>query len=213
MQFIQDHLAAFLVGAALVLGLPLLALQAGESSRAASQAYAARGQLLAFVDVLDQDLSNVGAEVDPALPVVVEWTPADPGAPTTAFEFRGAVGPTADAAVERVRYTATPADSVPVAVAGQVRQVPTYRVRRLVWDGTAHRPAGGTAATLTAFEVTLLRDNTPLGPADDPETADALDIRVEAAVAPGTRGGPQTARWQSRHALVNLGDGSAPPAP
>jgi hypothetical protein len=201
MQAVFDHLIAIIVGTVVLVLALSMTLSAQESGVAATQLYAAREQTLSFLDVVQQDLANVGAAVSPGLPVIVAW---EEGEPTPAFEFRGAVAPAASAAVERVRYEVVPVGTATVTVGGTEQTLPTYRVDRLVWDGTDYVLGGASPATLTTFEVRLLRDGIPLTETDDLETADEVLLRVAAVSVLGDDGVVGLTQWESRYALTNL---------
>src|SRR5690349_11885154 len=127
MPSLLDHLGAAAVGFAVLLLLALTQARSQEDSVEAVEFAAARSTASAFLEVLEQDLVNVGAGVEAGAPRVHALAA---GAPTPVFEFSGAVAPSAGAPVERVRYEARAAGTIAVGRAA----VPAYQLVRLRVD-------------------------------------------------------------------------------
>lgn len=202
MQFLLDHLSAIVVSGIVLLILLGVSLASQTSAVQAVQADARFAAADAIVDMLEGDLPNVGAGVaagDDRI-LALEGT----AALTTAFEFSGAVGASATAAVERVRYELEEAGTVVVGQGAAQQTVPAYTLRRLVHDGSAFRLSGASRSTVTAFTVRLLdAAGAPVGsPLDAARVAE-----VALATASPLGDGASVSRWQRRFQLLNVTGG------
>jgi hypothetical protein len=205
MHLLLDHLGATVAAGGVLLLLALVQLTGQTTTVRAVEFSASRTTTGAFLEVLEQDLANVGAGV-PAGAARIHALEAgeEDGALTTAFEFSGVVDPTEGAAVTRVRYEARPAGTVEVTTAGGgLTRVPAYALVRLVERGGANEETARTAGTDTEFEVRLLDDaGAPVLLAFD--AARVVAARLSAAPFSG-RGAPLAgARFDRRFRLQHL---------
>lgn len=193
MQGWLDHLTAIIVGTVVLGVLAFLGIRGQRDAIDTTQLYGARTQLTTLTDVIQQDLANVGARVDTTEAAILDWEPG------SVFEFQGAVQPSADAPVERVRYEIRAWGTT--RVGGRSRN--GFQLVRLVHDGTAFVESGGSAIPITAFELQLLRAGQPLPLGADPDRADEVEVYLTAAVR--GQGRIHEVRWRTRHPLVNVG--------
>jgi hypothetical protein len=201
MQFLQDHVAAVIVAGVVVFLLAFAQVSGQEGAIDAVRFEAGRTSTDAIGEFVAQDLANIGAGVPSGSPRVHALSGS---APTTLFEFSGAVAPAASATVERVRYRLVPTDSVHVTIGGQTHHLQGYELRREVRNALSWQYTGGSSGTLIDFRIELLAANgTSVGAAH--ESARTARVRFLAAspIAGGRRAG--VTRWERLIPLYNLG--------
>lgn len=198
MQFIHDHLVSALIAGAVVLllGSSMVLRQRSALDAVGFSAGAANGDVIK--EVLTQELSNIGAGVPAGEPRLL-LSSNDSAA--FAFEFRGAVAPTATAPVERVLYRLERAGTEEVAVGGTVETLTTYSLGRYVLEGGAYRQTWASAPVVTELSVELVGvDGVPVGASLDA----AREGRVSLAyVSPLRTDGPvPVRRWHRRFQIA-----------
>ncbi len=201
MQFLQDHLAAVIIAGVVVFLLAFVQVSGQEGAIDAVRFQAGRSSTDALGEFMVQDLANLGAGVPTGSERIHTLTGT---APTTLFEFSGAVAPTANAVVERVRYRLVAIDSLDVNIGAEAHALQGYELRREVLAGGSWQYTGGSASTLVDFRIDLLAANgTSVGAAL--QTARTARVRFVAAspLAGGRRAG--VTRWERLVPLYNLG--------
>jgi hypothetical protein len=195
MQWLIDHLAAFIIACTLILILAALQLRGQNASIESVQYDAVKGQLHMFTSVLEQDLLNMGSGlVRPDL-IQMEF---DTLSETRRFSFqsrtiRGSIQP------QQVEYRWKETGEVALA-SGVLAK--TYEVERRV--NGAGMPLG---SNLTEFHVTLRGQD--LQPIAD-WTAGALaatrrvDVRLKMVSPLGAGELVEESRWQRQVRPYNL---------
>lgn len=206
MQFLQDHLAALIVAAVVVFLLAFVQIGGQEGAIDAVRFQSGRTSTDQIGEFVTQDLANLGAGVPLGSPRIHALNGS---APTTLFEFSGAVAPAAAAPVQRIRYRLIPTDTMEVLVGGRRHVLPGHELRREVLDSGTWRYTGGSSSVLVDFSIELLgQDGSPIGAAV--ETARTARVRFVAAspLAGGRRAG--VTRWERLIPLFNLAGAPAP---
>jgi hypothetical protein len=201
MQFLQDHLAAIIIAGVVIFLLAFAQVSGQEGAIDAVRFQAGRNSTDALGEFMAQDLANLGSGVAAGSARIHALTGT---APTTLFEFSGAVAPAATAVVERVRYRVVATDSLEVIISGETLELPGYELRREVLAAGTWRYTGGSASTLVDFRIDLLAANgTSVGAAH--ETARTARVRFVSAspLGGGRRAG--VTRWERLIPLYNMG--------
>jgi hypothetical protein len=144
MQWIIDHLAAFVIGCTVVMLLAVLQLRSQDAVIESTQFNAARTAAMLLTEVLEQDIANIGAGQLSKIGAVISL---DTTETVKSFRFRTLID----------RNNATPSDvEYRWRQDGEVtlrnKTVPRYSVSRVV--GTTEFPLSGNV--VTSFRVHLL---------------------------------------------------------
>ncbi|MEO1477156.1 MAG: hypothetical protein AAFV01_01125 [Bacteroidota bacterium] len=194
MQFIYDHLNATLIGTGVFFILVGVQLTGTNSTVDETFFAAARTQMQSFVDLLDEDLANVGAGVPAAMDPFVDYDAA------SHLTFRRKLD-AADSTFVEVEYRWTVADSVTYVDDGVSSRLPLYRVERLV-NGVM---SGSSPPSLMTLQMQPQEtDGTPPATLAD---ATAIYIRFDLLYAGSDTVTDQTARrarWARTYRPANL---------
>lgn len=192
MQEWIGHIAAALIGGMILLILAVIGWRGQHHSTSATQYTAAKGGILDIVQVLEEDLSNMGAGLtnntihSPSPPYAGafytdEGAPFDTTSATRIIRFctwtdraTPLPDPTMDTCV-RVRYEWSQTGTVQIKTpAGPYATVPAYKIERFV-NGTKN---GESADVYTQVQFDLFDENdTPTG---DPAAARAVLVSLRA---------------------------------
>lgn len=145
MQYLLDHLSATLVGLALIVILMVVQVRGQHSSAERTAVYAAKKHTLELADLLTRELSNIGAEMPDGQRIGKVSTNAYGLTDTLRFRYVNTAGDTL-----QIEYVLVPADTVILADTATV----VYKMQRYQ-NGVL---AGGSMATLRAFNIDLLDD-------------------------------------------------------
>jgi hypothetical protein len=200
MQVIIDHLAAVVIGAALLFVAAAMMLRSNDSSIESARIDAGRGGLRLLVDQVEQDFGNMGSGLRNPNQTLADAAITFRGLESgyQVLRFRGLVGPgspTPGLITYRWRETGT------VALAdGTV--VPVSQVERLV-DGTV---TGSSFDNVTAFDIILREDDLD---AFDPASGDYhlvryVDVAISMVSPLGADGVIEQTRWVKQFRPVNL---------
>lgn len=129
MQLILDNLLAIIVTAGIMLVLVAVNHRTKMAAAEVSSFYSLREQQLNFVDVMKRDMQNM-----------TELKSLKEDATTKQFRFMARTEP-GDPTIREVFYKR--------AQTGNINGVATYQIERIV----AGQPAGGSAATITAWKI------------------------------------------------------------
>lgn len=202
MQAVFDHLTAIVISIVIFGVLIAMQIRVQESQVDATRHYANRTHMVSFIDVLERDLHNLGAGVDPADPMIVDYSWS--GSPKF-IEFQTIVDTAATATAELIRYELVPTDTVDVGANGTIDMVPCYELRRFVYDpiGSQYQLDGKSQERLTDFEIEL-RDGSgsPIG-ANLNDTR-MIQVRIAAISPLGADQIVQRSRWQTLFQPINL---------
>ncbi|MEL6772246.1 MAG: hypothetical protein AAFP18_14385 [Bacteroidota bacterium] len=194
MQFIYDHLNATLIGTGVFFILVGVQLTGTNSTVDETFFAAARTQMQSFVDLLDEDLANVGAGVPAAMDPFADYDAA------SHLTFRRKLD-AADSTFVEVEYRWTVADSVTYVDDGVSSRLPLYRVERLV-NGVM---SGSSPPSLMTLQMQPQEtDGTPPATLAD---ATAIYIRFDLLYAGSDTVTDQTARrarWARTYRPANL---------
>lgn len=202
MQFLFDHLTAVMISGLIILVAVQVQRTSQDTQVETTRYYANRTHLVAFIDMLERDFQNIGSGVDPAQPMILDfsWTDSQ-----KYLEFRATVDTTASAPVEQIKYQLVPTHLVDMGQEGTPEMVQCYELQRLVYDPVAldYQLDGKSAETLTDFEIELRTGaGYPVG-ANLDETR-AILVRVGALSPLGVDRITERTRWQTRFQPVNL---------
>ena len=169
---IYDHLVAILVGSVIILLLFNVQQRTQKSSVERTMMYMAKMNTLDLASFLERDLMNAGFNTPPIETGILHHDTIDGVTDSLVFWGVGAGGTRA-----RIAYGVSAVDSA--VIAGET--VPLFELRRYERQGANFVRVGGSAPTLTGFEITLLTSgNIPT----DVSTARKLKIRLSNAVLP-----------------------------
>lgn len=169
---IYDHLVAILIGGVIILLLFNVQQRTQQSSVERTMMYMAKASTLDLASFLERDLMNAGFNTPPVENGVLHINTTDGVTDSLVFWGVGAGGTRA-----RIAYGASRVDTA--IIAGEV--VPLLELRRYERRGASFVRVGGSAPTLTSFEITLLTlGNIPA----DPSTARKIKARLTNAVLP-----------------------------
>lgn len=170
---IYDHLVAILVGGVIILLLFNVQQRTQQASVERTMMYMAKMNTLDLASFIERDLMNAGFNTPPVETGVLYHNTTD--GLTDSLIFWG-VG--AGAGRARIAYGVSAVDSATI----EGETVPLYQLRRYERRGAAFVRVGGSASTLTDFEITLLTSgNIPT----DISTARKMKVRLSNAVLPG----------------------------
>ena len=186
MHLIYDHLIASILGVAVFFILVAVQVRGGETARDQTRYYSAKTHLLQVTQMLEHDLTNVGAGVAAEDPVFLTKD-------EDTLEFMALVD-SEDEAPSKITYLRIPTEVVEIG--GEAVQL--YEIHRLVDDVLTGRGP----ATMRAFEIALWDSNRQ-------ETTDfnAVEtIHVEFVIASPLGGddGLHAARWNRTFRPANL---------
>src|SRR5690606_7021076 len=139
MQVMIDHALAFLIAGAIIFTLAGLALRRQNAAIDSTQYYNAKQATHALVEMIEQDLANIGAGMVEPIGAIENHT-------AESFRFRAQID-RGVAGWQVVEYSWEELGSVSLADG----QKPTYRVTRYV-GGT---PTGSSFDGITEFDITL----------------------------------------------------------
>lgn len=169
---LYDHLVAILVGGVIILLLFNVQQRTQKSTVERTMMYMAKTSTLDMASFIERDLMNAGFNTPPVETGVLYHNTTGSVTDSLVFWGVGAGGTRA-----RIAYGVSAVDSA--TIAGE--RVPLYELRRYERQGSSFVRAGGSAATLTDFEITLLTaGNIPT----DVSTAQKLKVRLSNAVLP-----------------------------
>ena len=172
MLALYDHLVAILIGGVIILLLFNVQQRTQRSSVERTMMYMAKTSTLDLASFLERDLINAGFKTPPVETGILHHNATDGVTDSLVFWGVGAGGGRA-----RIAYGVSVVDSA--VIAGET--VPLFELRRYERQGASFVRAGGSAPTLTGFEVTLLTSgNTPT----DISTAQKLKVSLANAVLP-----------------------------
>jgi len=155
MTLILDNISATIVAGVLFMMIFALQIRVQTNSVEETLYYEAKRATLGFASTLERDLINAGFKSTPGDSVITghsNYVDGDSSIVTNNFVFWG-VG--SDGTRTRIRYSATPTDSVMVRdglVAG-------YRVERHEQVGGLWKMTGASPSSLVRFEIELLDQN------------------------------------------------------
>ncbi len=152
MAFLQDHLISVIIGSIVMLMLFQIHLDGQEASVEITSHYSGYTHALSFVETLQHDFPNIGAGVNPANPMIVDYVW---NATTKYIEFRGTIGTAATAPIEQIRYQVVFVDSAEINFNDSLQTVALFEVQRLVDDSGTYKITGSSTQTIREFEVSL----------------------------------------------------------
>ena len=202
MQAVFDHLTAIVISIVIFGVLVAMQVRVQESQIDATRHYANRTHLVSFIDFLERDLPNIGAGVDPADPMILDYSWSGSN---KFIEFQAIVDTAATAPVEQIKYELVPTQTVDVGIDGTIDMVQCYELRRFVYDPIAmlYELDGKSQELLTDFEIELLdASGSPIG-ADLNDTR-MIQVRIGALSPLGPDQIIQRTRWQTLFLPINL---------
>lgn len=210
MQYLMDLIAAFLIGASLLLIIFTMMLRGQEVSIGATQHAAAKKGMLALAEIIEQDFNNIGAGVATPDTSLIRLDTA--GAGPHAFVFWGRVVRDSTEA-RRVCYRWAPSDTLWVSEQGVLTQKAAYQIERRVNvtnpnDCTTGTLSGLSMGTVTRFRVDL-RHGATGGPVAvpgpiDPDVGARILVTVTAVSPLGLSEVIEQTEWSASFAPVNL---------
>ena len=192
MQLILDHITGVVTAAIVILAIAVTQFRSRDASYDATRYSAAKVRMLSVVEVMEQDIRNLGAGVDTAAHAIQGF---DTTGTTRYLEFLGQTSQ-ADEAVHVIRYEWSETGSVTL---DDGSTIPTLTLERLI-DGTVSGTSVGTITELTVDPMT--RDSIAV----TTNFRDTQIVAIElAAISPLGKGRQvEQTRWQKVFRPVNL---------
>jgi hypothetical protein len=204
MQTMVDHAAAVIIGIALLLLLAAMSLRAQDSSVEAAQVEIGKGELRSLVDLLEQDLNNMGSgmtfpNTNNGNRVIRTFGPgsgADAGYTVFSFYGLGAPGGAADTVLVTYRSRQQGTATLPSGAT-----VNTFVVER---TDPAGRTARYTSATRFALTLTTKEYSTLAPGSLNLEEARYVTADVAMVSPLGAEGVLEQTRWAKQFRPLNL---------
>ena len=152
MFFLQDHLISIMIAGIVLLALAKLFTDVRESGIDSTAQYSGNIHALDFIKVLQQDFHNIGADVDAADPMIVDYRWDNTA---KYFTFRGNVNPDTATTIDQIRYRLVAADSINTTVNGTLQLIPAYEILRERDSLGVYIYSGSSIDTVSEFEITL----------------------------------------------------------
>ncbi len=199
MHVIYDNLIAILAAGFLLTLLVQLSRDSNDARLDSTKYYANRVQTTALIETIQRDFRNLGAGIDAANTMIVEFEWDEDDVVKT-FEFKASLDPDLPTQIDQVRYELHELSS---SQSNCDTGVTCFEIRRYVKNGVVYDLDGGSQASLTEFVLDLKDGNgMPVGANLD----DTREIEVKlAALSPfGEDQLIKRTRWQSRFRPPNL---------
>lgn len=196
-----DHLTAMFIAGMLVL-LIFAAQRSNQDAQVESaQYYAGRTNMVALTDMLAHDFRNLGAGVDPAAPMILDYKWDTSG---RYIEFVSMVDTTTTATADSLKYVLVPSKTVKAVLDDSLQTIQCYELQRLLYNGTAYTISGVSMDTIIEFEIALSKaGGAPLS--TDINDAREVHIQMSALSPLGVGKVIQRFRWQTKLQPFNLG--------
>ena len=152
MFFLQDHLISIMIAGIVLLALTKLFTEIRESGVETTVQTSGNIHALDFIKILQQDFHNIGADVDAADPMIVDYRWDNVGKYIT---FRGNVNPDTAKTVDQIRYRLVASDSIHTHLGDSLQLIPAYEIVREQDSLGVFKYTGSSINTVREFEITL----------------------------------------------------------